>query len=213
MIITNLNLRNKLNITKYMEADTGVGEGAEGVVEDNADDTKDNNDTKEKKTFTQDQVEEMIKERLARETKKLEKQYKDRLSKDIEDGMTEAKKYDQMTKQEKAEYDYNKRLEALEKREKEANLRDMRASATKTLTSKEYGYSGDSVESLLGLLNYDSAEEMDKSIKSIHSIINSIVQNEVNKVAKTKMSPSSTSTNSSSVNLNALRKKLNLPLK
>ena len=40
MIITNLNLRNKLNITKYMEADTGVGEGAEGVVENNATENK-----------------------------------------------------------------------------------------------------------------------------------------------------------------------------
>lgn len=77
MFIKNLNLRKRLGMSRLMEADTGAGAGSAGDGtgeggENNANTNKDGEGEGEKqedKTFTQKEVDELVKARVAREKK------------------------------------------------------------------------------------------------------------------------------------------------
>ena len=79
MIINNINLRNKLGMTRLREADGGDGNGGNNSTDNNTE-SEDNSDDKEsnqdEKTFTQSELDSIIEKRLARERAKLEKEYK-----------------------------------------------------------------------------------------------------------------------------------------
>lgn len=177
---------------RLMEADAGDGNGGEGVEQPTEQPT-------EVKTYTQEEYDKATKKLETDLRAKLEKEYQDKLKTDIETAISEKERYEKLTDKEKAEEDYKKRLEALEKREKEATIRELQSCAIKTLSNSEYGYDGESIESLLGLLNYESAETLDTSIKNIHGVINKIVEAEVKKLAKTTTSPTVSNSNGNTI--------------
>lgn len=69
MFIQNCNLRKRLGMTRLMEADTGAGGNGGGTDENLDNDDKQEEEKQEEKTFTQADVDKMIKDRIAREKK------------------------------------------------------------------------------------------------------------------------------------------------
>ena len=117
----------------------------EEVVEDvKVDET--NEEQKEEKTFTQEEVNKIIQERLAKEKAKNDK------------AQEEAKNLAKMNAEEKAKYE-------LKKREEEVTRRELTAEAKSILSEK--GLSTD----LFSLLNYESAETVQESIKVLETAI------------------------------------------
>ncbi len=72
MFVQNCNLRKRLGMSRLMEADAGAGAGSEGgsaeEIEGGAEENKEE-EKQEEKTFTQADVDKMIKDRVAREKK------------------------------------------------------------------------------------------------------------------------------------------------
>ena len=78
-----------------------VSEQSEGNVETQPQDTK---------TFTQEELDRILTKRLEKETKKWEAKF---------NALEESQKLSQMNEEQKAEYDFNKKLEELQQREQE----------------------------------------------------------------------------------------------
>ena len=192
MIINNINLRNKLGMTRLREADGGDGNGGNNSTdnntesEDSSDDDKESNQQSEK-TFTQSELDSIIEKRLARERAKLEKEYKTKINEGITSGLDEAKKLEKMTAQEKAEYEFNKRLADLEAREKEYNLRELKQTALGILNEK--GFDIESAKSISTLLDYTDADKCKASIDNIDKLISGLVEKGVNAKIKTNKTP------------------------
>lgn len=70
-------------------------------------------DIKQERTFSQDDVNNIVEKRLAKERNKLEKQWQEKFN-----ALEESIKLSQMSETEKVEHEYNKRIQALEEREK-----------------------------------------------------------------------------------------------
>ena len=208
MIINNINLRNKLGMNRLMSEDNGAGNGSNTATNDsNTDDNnkaegddngadKESNQTEEK-TFTQAELDKIIEKRLQRERNKLEKEYQDKINEGINNGLDEAKKLEKMTAREKAEYDYNKRLAELEKREQEYAYRELKQSAMSILNDK--GFSVDDAKIISTILDYSDADKCKASIDSIEKLINGLVEKGVNNKIKTNKTPVSKETTQSNV--------------
>ena len=190
MIINNINLRNKLGMTRLREADGGDGNGGNNSTDNNTE-SEDNSDDKEsnqdEKTFTQSELDSIIEKRLARERAKLEKEYKTKINEGITSGLDEAKKLEKMTAQEKAEYEFNKRLADLEAREKEYNLKELKQTALGILNEK--GFDIESAKSISTLLDYTDADKCKASIDNIDKLITGLVEKGVNAKIKTNKTP------------------------
>ena len=199
MIINNINLRNKLGMTRLREADGGDGNGGNNSTdnntesEDSSDDDKESNQQSEK-MFTQSELDSIIEKRLARERAKLEKEYKTKINEGITSGLDEAKKLEKMTAQEKAEYEFNKRLADLEAREKEYNLRELKQTALSILNEK--GFDIESAKSISTLLDYTDADKCKASIDNIDKLISGLVEKGVNAKIKTNKTPAQKETTS-----------------
>ena len=197
MIINNINLRNKLGMTRLRESDGGDGNGGNNSTDNNTE-SEDNSDDKEsnqpEKTFTQSELDSIIEKRLARERAKLEKEYKTKINEGITSGLDEAKKLEKMTAQEKAEYEFNKRLADLEAREKEYNLRELKQTALSILNEK--GFDIESAKSISTLLDYTDADKCKASIDNIDKLINGLVEKGVNAKIKTNKTPAQKETTS-----------------
>ena len=192
MTINNINLKKRLGMTRLKEADGGDGNGGNNSTdnntesEDNSDDDKESNQESEK-TFTQSELDSIIEKRLARERAKLEKEYKTKINEGITSGLDEAKKLEKMTAQEKAEYEFNKRLADLEAREKEYNLRELKQTALGILNEK--GFDIESAKSISTILDYTDADKCKASIDNIDKLITGLVEKGVNAKIKTNKTP------------------------
>ena len=109
-------LLNKLNM-RLLQADGGDGNGANGGNAD-ATDTTPKADNNEPKTFTQEELNDIVSKRLAKEAKKhneeleaLRKEYESNINSKVEDKLSEAEKLAKMSASEKKEYELNKRLQ------------------------------------------------------------------------------------------------------
>ena len=76
-------------------------------------------DIKQERTFSQDDVNNIVEKRLAKERNKLEKQWQEKFN-----ALEESIKLSQMSEQEKAEHEYQKRIQDLEAREKAIQERE-----------------------------------------------------------------------------------------
>lgn len=190
MIINNINLKKRLGMTKCKDADGGDGNGGNNSTDNNTE-SEDNSDDKEsnqdEKTFTQSELDSIIEKRLARERAKLEKEYKTKINEGITSGLDEAKKLEKMTAQEKAEYEFNKRLADLEAREKEYNLRELKQTALGILNEK--GFDIESAKSISTILDYTDADKCKASIDNIDKLITGLVEKGVNAKIKTNKTP------------------------
>ena len=190
MTINNINLKKRLGMTRYKDADGGDGNGGNNSTDNNTE-SEDNSDDKEsnqdEKTFTQSELDSIIEKRLARERAKLEKEYKTKINEGITSGLDEAKKLEKMTAQEKAEYEFNKRLADLEAREKEYNLRELKQTALGILNEK--GFDIESAKSISTILDYTDADKCKASIDNINKLITGLVEKGVNAKIKTNKTP------------------------
>lgn len=124
---------------------TGNGESGEGSS--NANENGTGADTQ--KSFSQEDVNNIIKERLSRERSKMEKEYE------------EKEKLAKMSADEKSQHELNKRADELSKREKELFQKELKLQALEKLNEKELP------KSLLDVLDYSSAENCNVSIDKI----------------------------------------------
>lgn len=107
MFIQNCNLRKRLEMSKLMEPDGGAGSGEEGKEENE----EDSEEEKEAKTFTQDEVDKLIEERIKREKKdQLSKEELEEYKKWKDSQKTESEKQSEaLTKAEKAKLEAEER--------------------------------------------------------------------------------------------------------
>ncbi|MDO4605534.1 MAG: DUF4355 domain-containing protein [Helcococcus sp.] len=111
----------------------------------------------EVKTFTQEEIDEIVKSNVDRAVAKA-------LHK-ADEQRKEAEKLAAMNAKEKAEYEMNKKRQDLEKRERDIQLRELTAEAKDMLIEK--GLSND----LASILDYKDAESVKESINIIEATI------------------------------------------
>jgi len=117
------------------------------------------------KTFTQDEVDNIIKGRLAKERKSWEKQ--------LVDQQTEAEKLASMSEKEKKQYQEQKRAKDLETREAAITRRELTAQAKEQLADKGLPIT------LAEILNFTDAESCNKSIETVEKAFQSAVEKAV----------------------------------
>lgn len=148
MFITNCNLRKRLGMSRFMEADNGAGSGANtGNAEttETKEDTQETTQTEEK-TFTQADVDKLIQDRIAREKK-------NQLSKE------ELKAYNEWKESQKTEEE--KKNEALTNAEKARLAAEEKATALEAkVTCLSKGVVADSVDDVVVLAKAMVTEEV-----------------------------------------------------
>ena len=127
------------------------------------------------KTFTQEEVDKLIAKRLDRERKK----YEEEIGKTkFQEGLTEAEKLAKMTAQEKAEYEFNKKVEEFNKKQKEFEVAQLKVQGNAML--QELGYNADQIEALGNFINFENADTTKSSIEALDKIIKETVDQMVN---------------------------------
>lgn len=176
----------KFSALKCMEPDTGANGGSEGIVDNNSNVTE---EQEEVKTFTQEEVNEMIGKRLAKEKAKYTKEMEDFKAsfgkEKFEEGMTEAEKLAKMTAQERAEYEFSKQREEFESERKAFEQSKLKDQAVVELG--RLGYSEESVELLKGLIDYTNADTVKTSMDNINKVLQSVIGTEVDKQVNEKV--------------------------
>ena len=92
----------------------------------------------------------------------------------INEALTEAEKLRNMKAEEKAKYEENKRIKALEAREKEITTRELKAQAYETLAEKNLP------KELISTLNFESADTCNASIEAVEKAFQSAVEKAIN---------------------------------
>ena len=129
----------------------------EYVNVDKVDNQQEETKKEEVKTFTQEEIDEIVKSNVDRAVAKA-------LHK-ADEQRKEAEKLAAMNAKEKAEYEMNKKRQDLEKRERNIQLRELTAEAKDMLIEK--GLSSD----LASILDYKEAESVKESINIIEATI------------------------------------------
>lgn len=125
----------------------------------------------EPKTFTQDEVDEIIQKRLSREKKQQEEVIRETIKKEQE----EAKRLAELSAEERAKEIENKSIKEVEQLKLEIKRRDLELDTTQRL--KEEGLDISFKSFLMG----DDAEKTNENIKAFKSIYDEKVQEEVEK--------------------------------
>ena len=125
----------------------------------------------EAKTFTHEEVDKIIKERLAREKAKSEKEQE------------EAKKLAKMNAEEKAKYEHDKLVEELNQLKAEKSKRELQDTARGLLQEKNIDID------LLEFLDYTDAESCKASIDKLSTAWNKAIEKAVNDRIKTNTVP------------------------
>lgn len=132
---------------------------------DKVDDQQEETKQEEVKTFTQEEIDEIVKSNVDRAVAKA-------LHK-ADEQRKEAEKLAAMNAKEKAEYEMNKKQQDLEERERNIQLRELTAEAKDMLIEK--GLSSD----LASILDYKDAESVKESISIIEAAINKEAEKQV----------------------------------
>ena len=138
-----------------------------------ADNTKDDStkETKsEVKTFTQEEVNKIVEQRLAKEKKRAEQE------------KAEAEKLAQMNADEKAKYELEKKIKELEDREAELSKKELQNTSLDILVEK--GYSTSTSKQLLAFLDYSNADNCKVSIDNLDKVLKACIETEVNNKIK-----------------------------
>ena len=147
-----------------MFADEDAG-GSDNQDTSGKEDGKNDESQEQTKTFTQDEVDNIIKGRLAKERKSWEKQ--------LVDQQTEAEKLASMSEKEKKQYQEQKRAKDLETREAAITRRELIAQAKEQLADKGLPIT------LAEILNFTDAESCNKSIETVEKAFQSAVEKAV----------------------------------
>ena len=165
----------------YYPTETGGGAdpAAQGepnkpaTVEDNnqgAKSTDTKGSTESKRTFTQEELNDIIEGRLAKAKKAWDKELADKQS--------EAEKLAKMDADQKKTYEIEKRVKDLEKREAEITRRELKSQALEMLEQKNLP------KSLVDLLNLTDADSCKASIDAVEKAFSQAVQADVDNKLK-----------------------------
>ena len=138
--------------------------------------TVDNSETVEDapKTFTQSEVDELIKKRLAKQEKSFDKR--------IQEKLDEAEKLRAMNESQKAEYEQEKQRAYIAELEAKINRSGLEREASKMLS--EGGIVAD--DKILGLVVKDTAEKTQEAVESFVSLVNDLADKKVGEKLKGK---------------------------
>ena len=146
--------------------------------------------------FTQEQVNDIVSKRLARETEKIRKQfeteYASKVKTGVEEGLSEAEKLKNMTDRERMEYEFNKEKSAFEEEKKKFQLEQLQLTSKSILTDK--GYNAEQIDALSKFINFSgTAEDVKESIDAFDKVIREIAkaqtETEINARLQTKTVP------------------------
>lgn len=181
-LIMNLQLFGLGGISRpFFEADGGAGNGSAGTGGDNGNGEGTGEGTQSQegdKSFDdvlkdkkyQSEFDKRVAKALETAKGKWETDYQAK----IEEAKTEAQKLAKMNADQKAEYEAQKKLDELTKREKDITTRELRAAAYETLAEKYLP------KELVDILNYSDAEQCNKSIEAVEKAFQSAVEKAVN---------------------------------
>lgn len=138
--------------------------------------TVDNSETVEDapKTFTQSEVDELIKKRLAKQEKSFDKRMQEKLD--------EAEKLRAMNESQKAEYEQEKQRAYIAELEAKINRSGLEREASKMLS--EGGIVVD--DKILGLVVKDTAESTQEAVESFVALVNDLADRKVGEKLKGK---------------------------
>ena len=139
-------------------------------VEQEEVDTQESTEQPEEKTFTEKEVQQMIKDRLAREQKAKEK------------AVEEAEKLAKMNAEQKKEYEYEKMQEELSELKKERAYYSLSKEASKMLAEHDIQADDD----LLTIVVKDDAEGTKGAVETFATLINKKVEQGVKKALSGK---------------------------
>lgn len=122
------------------------------------------------RTFTQEELNDIIEGRLAKAKKAWDKELADKQS--------EAEKLAKMDADQKRSYEFEKKLKDLEKREAEITRRELKSQALEMLTQKNLP------TSLVDLLNLNDADSCKASIDAVEKAFSQAVQTDVDNKLK-----------------------------
>ena len=126
------------------------------------------------KTFTQSEVDELIKKRLAKQEKSFDKRMQEKLD--------EAEKLRAMNETQKAEYEQEKQRAYIAELEAKINRSGLEREASKMLS--EGGIIAD--DKILGLVVKDTAESTQEAVESFVSLVNDLADKKVGEKLKGK---------------------------
>lgn len=126
------------------------------------------------KTFTQSEVDELIKKRLAKQEKSFDKRMQEKLD--------EAEKLRQMNESQKAEYEQEKQRAYIAELEAKINRSGLEREASKMLS--EGGIAVD--DKILGLVVKDTAESTQEAVESFVALVNDLADKKVGEKLKGK---------------------------
>ena len=138
--------------------------------------TVDNPETVEDapKTFTQSEVDELIKKRLAKQEKSFDKRMQEKLD--------EAEKLRAMNESQKAEYEQEKQRAYIAELEEKINRSGLAREASKMLS--EGGITVD--DKILGLVVKDTAESTQEAVEGFVALVNELADKKVSEKLKGK---------------------------
>ena len=126
------------------------------------------------KTFTQSEVDDLIKKRLAEQEKSFDKRMQEKLD--------EAEKLRQMNEAQKAEYEQEKQRAYIAELEAKINRSGLEREASKMLS--EGGIAVD--DKILGLVVKDTAESTQEAVESFVTLVNDLADKKVGEKLKGK---------------------------
>lgn len=126
------------------------------------------------KTFTQSEVDDLIKKRLAKQEKSFDKRMQEKLD--------EAEKLRQMNEAQKAEYEQEKQKAYIAELEAKINRSGLEREASKMLS--EGGIAVD--DKILGLVVKDTAEATQEAVESFVALVNDLADKKVGEKLKGK---------------------------
>jgi Domain of unknown function (DUF4355) len=188
----------KLNLQYF--ADGGEG-GGEGQGAGNSEESKKLELSEEE---LQKKVEAESDRKLAKALEKKQKEWEAQLEQRVADAKKDAEQYAKMTQKEKEDAEFKKRLEALDKRERELNTKQLRSEVESDL--KTEGLPATFADSLIKL-------EDNEKIKEAVSSIKKEFDDAVNNAVKEKLRQDPPESGGSKVNKNSFTSKAEMARK
>lgn len=138
--------------------------------------TVDNPETVEDapKTFTQSEVDDLIKKRLAKQEKSFDKRMQEKLD--------EAEKLRQMNETQKAEYEQEKQIAYIAELEAKINRSGLEREASKMLSEGGIAVN----DKILGLVVKDTAESTQEAVECFAALVNELADKKVSEKLKGK---------------------------
>lgn len=166
----------RMNVQRF-EGEGAAGEGGDVTPPEGGQQTNPD-DKGSEKTFTKAQLAtatEQAREALRNEMETKHQQELEEARKAARTEVTEAKKYEQMTDEEKRVADLERKERESIKRERELTVRELTAEAKDTLNEKKLP------SKLSALLDYTDSDSLNNSIKLVEETFNELVQAETDK--------------------------------